>query len=275
MSGFRHTEQGIAVFQGVAAGQTAVAQLPIGRAYHSLTLSYGTLTDLEGIQVFADNQIIFDMTAAELNAINQYDGRTAAGASSGLLVIDFERFNLKTRGLEELSALFTGDKRVNPKLISALRVEVGIASGASTPTLSMNGEVSRFDPASQNTQVKIMDKITLSLSAAGEHTFTSFRKNTERSRAINRIVLKTSNTTAVEMRSNNQQIFKRTKAENERVQNDGVRTPQSGYVVIDFTEKGHGDNWLRLSNEELRLLVTVSGSENITAWVEYLADQAA
>jgi hypothetical protein len=272
MPGFKHTEQNIAVFQGVTAGVTAVANLPIGRAYHQLQLAAATLTDLELIRVFADNEIIYEADSAEIDSINQYDGKTAAGATTSLLQIDFGRHNLKSRALEELTSLKTGDKSVNPRLISALRVEVGIASGASSPTLTINGVVSNFDPMTANTSLKIMTPITLALTGATEHTFASFRKNASRSRALNRIIIKETYVTDLELRTQNRQIFERNTAENERYQNDGVRSPQAGYHVIDFTEDGHGDAFLRLSEDELRLLVTISADDTLTIWPEYIAD---
>jgi hypothetical protein len=66
-------------------------------------------------------------------------------------------------------------------------------------------------------------------------------------------------------------IFERTKVLNEKVQTDGVRTPQSGYIVIDKTERGYGGDPIDLvAVSDFRYKFTMTGAATLTILSEYL-----
>ena len=122
-------------FEGVAANQTATLRLPIGFTFHQLYISYGgtfTLAQMTEIRVVANGQTIMRLdSGAVLDDYNTYEGRAAA---SGILCIDFDRYNLRTRAGEEFTALGTGFPQ-DPTPLTTLSVEIDIG-GATNPTLS-------------------------------------------------------------------------------------------------------------------------------------------
>ncbi len=96
-------------FSGVGAGQTATCRLPIGLSYHNLLLTYSgaTLAQLNEGRLVANGEVIQRLVElTKLDTFNQFEGRAAA---SGVIVLDFDRYNLNTRPARELTKIGTGD----------------------------------------------------------------------------------------------------------------------------------------------------------------------
>jgi len=71
-------------FEGVAAGQTATARLPIGRTYEQLLIPYSgaTLTQLNELRIIANGEVIHRVTElTKLDSMNQFEGRAAANGT--------------------------------------------------------------------------------------------------------------------------------------------------------------------------------------------------
>ena len=64
--------------------------------------------------------------------------------------------------------------------------------------------------------------------------------------------------------------FERNPAENNLVQADGVRVPQTNWYVIDPTERGFGGESIVSAVNDFRLKLTASAATNYTIYVDYL-----
>ena len=244
-------------FQGVAAGQTATANLPIGLTYHELLLNYSgvTLAQMNEIRVVANGKVIQRYASGtQLDTMNQFEGRAAA---AGVLTIPVgDRYGLKSRDGIEFSGLGTGVVD-DPNPITTLSVEVDIDAAAVGTTLSMIAIQS--DP-SVSGMIKFVDQYSYAPSAAGDFDISDLPK----SRIFNQLFLQSANVTDVEIRRNGYTVFERSASENNTVQTDGVRVPQAGNFVVDFTEKGYGSEGLATKGvQDLRIVLTMSAAATV------------
>lgn len=233
--------------EGVGAGQTATFKLPIGKMYHELQLSYTgvTLAEMTEIRVMVNGKVIHRYSATERNTINMFDGRLTAG---GILVIPFERYNLKTLVAERETALNTGSMNAQGVGITQLTVEIDLDAGIITsPVLSMNATQSTRKEGGAGTVLHCV-KHSYSVAGAGNFEISDLPRGQQTSIALNRIffIPSANDITEMKIERNQYNIFQRTKALNERIQRNGVRTPQVGVVAIDKSENGEGGNWIDL-----------------------------
>lgn len=271
---------------GVAPGQTATWDLPIGRRYHALNIAYsGTtmgLPQMTELRIVANGEVIHRYSAADRDTMNQFDRMAAA---AGILIIKFDRDGLYAQGGEEATAIQTGSP--DPKtgvLISSFKLEIDIAGSAVAPAIAvtaiqsdnvglLNG-VDRRGPG----LIRRIRKFSRTLGSAGVNEISDLPKGTEGANYLwlNRTFFVTANTLDVEIRRSNFTIFQRTAAVNSRIQANGVRTAQAGWFCYDPTEEGYDwepvsffqDNGLPY--QDFRYLLNLSGAETVTAYVEYL-----
>jgi hypothetical protein len=260
--------------EGVGAGQTATFRLPVGRRYHSLQIEYSgtdfTLAHMTEIRVLANGKVIQRFSGTERDALNQFDGLAAA---AGILVIPFDRVGLKLQQAEEETALNTGSR--NPDtgyIINSVAVEIDIASAADAPVLSMTASQSDQLPGGPVTVLHIL-RPTKNPTGAGVFEISDLPRGTRTSIALNRITFipSANDISKLVVERDSRTIFERSKALNERVQANGVRTPQSGYHVIDTTEGGYGGQPIGLLGAaDYRYKLTMTGAADITILAEYL-----
>lgn len=272
--------------EGLAAGQTATFKLPIGRRYHEMQLDYVAtgagaafaVSDISEIRIFANGKVIHRYSGADRDKMNQFDGRSAAtiSATAGRLVIPFDRFNLKTLAGQEESALNTGiDSPPMPgaSYITSLYMEVDVAATA-VGSLSMNMNATQSDRLAGGAGTIIhIQKHTRDPAGAGEFEISDLPRGTQTSQALNRIFFKPSanDISDVVIERNLYKIFERSKALNEYVQKDGVRTPQSGFIVIDKTERGIGGDPIALVGAtDFRYRLTMTGAASLVIYSEYI-----
>lgn len=257
--------------EGIAAGQTATFKLPIGRRFHELQLAFSgvTLAQMTEMRLFANGKVIHRYSAVDRDAINQFDGRAAAGS---ILVIPFDRYNLKTLAGEEETALNTGSVDANGVGITSLYLEIDIDAGAAAPVLSINATQSDALAGGAGTVLHIQ-RHTRDAAGAGEFDVSDLPRGNATSIALNRLIVKPSanDVSKVQIDRNQYVIFERTKALNEKVQTDGVRTPQAGYIVVDKTERGYGGDPIDLVGvSDFRYKFTMTGAATLTILSEYL-----
>lgn len=258
-------------FEGVAAGNTATVRCPIGLTYHQIYLQYSSLTlaEMEEIRVVLNGQVIarWDSGTA-LDAYNQYKGRAAA---AGVLTIDFDRFNMRTRAAEEFTSIGTGVAN-DPTPVNTLAVEVDIASGATTPALSAVARQSVPRPLSLILKTR---QFSYSIGGAGELEISDLPKGD----IINSIFFNYSagDLSRLKVERDNFRVFDRSRALNEVIQTDGVRVPQANYYVYDPTEDGNGaeglatrDDQGRLINDIRFILTQITAAANYQVGVEYI-----
>lgn len=271
---------------GVAAGSTATFDMPIGRRYHKLFLQYGgtsfTLAHMTEIRVIANGEVIHRYSGSDRDTMNQFD-RLAAAA--GVLVISFDREGLYQQPGEEATAIQTGSQDPNTKvMISSFKLEVDISAAANAPTLTVVAMQSdNLAAAPGPGLIRRIMKYTRAFTVGGINEVSDFPKGTEGNKFIwlNRAFFATANTLDVEIDRSNFAIFQRTAALNNRVQANGLRTPQANWFVFDPTEEGY--DWepvsffqapnaagVALPYQDFRYKLNLSAGENVTAYVEYL-----
>jgi hypothetical protein len=251
-------------FGGVAASSTATLNAPIGYNYHSLILSRGgtfTHDHMEGIRVLCDGVPVWDITGAHLDDHQLHDGIAVGGAD--LSIINFERAGLSLPRSREATS-------INSRLMRTLQIEVDIASGASSPTLSAKGVVSTGQLADN----RIIKKRKYTRSAAGAGTL-EISDLAFGSDLINRVFFHSptgsGKISAVTMKRDNAIVFERTLAENQLLQSNGVKTNVANTFVVDPTELGAGDQaYVTAGVSDLKFELTMSAAETVTVYVEYL-----
>lgn len=263
---------------GVAASQTATFNLPIGRRYHDLRLALTNITvaQVGQVRIKANGENIRTYSGPELDSINQYDGRAAAGA---ILTVPFDRFGLYSQKGEEATGIQTGS--ADPKTgvaITQFTLEVDLTAGPVNPAIEVTATQSDNDPKNPGPGVilRVM-RYTRIFGAAGIAELSDLPKGTEgpKFQGINRVFFKSA-ATNLEIERDNRKIFQRSKTLNDRIQVDGVRVPQAGYFVYDPTEEGYDYEFLTLFDDQLRpfqdlrYLLTLPAGETMVALVEYV-----
>jgi len=266
-------------FEGVAPGQTATLRLPAGHTYHGLLIAFsGTAIDtddLDAVRVYANGKLIQTFDGEKLDAINQYDG-LADATTNKILRVPFERVGLVTRINREATAIaFPG--RNNPQPINNMTVEVDIAATAdASVALTAKAMVSPARDFKGNVPT-IMEVRKFGYDPGGSGEFEI--SDLPRVGAISRIVFDSPSATinSILVELDGFEYFNRTKAENEAVQADGVRTPQAGLYVFDTTEQGYGDDAIVLKRpdgmdavNDFRITLDMAGAGHVDAIVYYL-----
>lgn len=264
--------------EGVAAGQTATFRLPIGLTFLQLLLTYSgvTLAQMTELRVVANGKVIQRYSGAdELDSINQFEGRAAA---AGIIVLDFARYNIRTRGNEEVTAIGTGLQRGNqlpdpakgilgqdPNPLTTLAVEIDISAAAAAPVLSMKAVQ---DIPSRLDLFKKVRRFIYTAGASGDFEIADLPKGD----IINKIMFgnHAANVyTKVTLVRDNFIMFERSTAENELMQSDGVRTPQADYVVMDPTENGHGSEGVATAGvNDLRFRLNLTNAGQVPVLLE-------
>lgn len=248
-------------FNGVAAGSKATLDFPIGKNYHGVLLTRGGTTfthdHLGNIKVLADGVPIHEISAAHIDDVQQFDGLQAGGAN--LSYIDFERAGLLTQAWVEATALPS-------YLYRTLQMEVNISSSASAPTLTAKALRSgvRLPP-------EIIKRRSFTRNPSGAGTFEVSDLPT--GDPINRILIHAAsdNINDVTLKRDNAIVFERTAAENDYMQTNGVKTPQSNWYMIDPTERGHGNQAIVTANvSDFRLEFDMAGADTLTIYVDYI-----
>lgn len=259
-------------FQGVAAGQIATLTAPVGLTYHGLLITYSgvTLAQMTEIRVKANGRQIFSQSAVDLDIANQFNGLAEA---NGILYLSFDRDKLLTRQGQELTAIGTGapfnndpnSPAFNPTPLSTFQIEIDIDGAAASPALSAKAIQSAPRPLGAILKRR---RFNYNQTGAGEFEISDLPKGD----LIDKIWIKQSaaNLTKVVLERDNFLSFERVPAENNLVQIDGVRVPQTNWFVIDPTEKGYGAESIVSAINDFRLKFTASAATNYTIYVDYL-----
>lgn len=260
-------------FAGVAAGQTAVANLPVGRRYHSLKLAYSgiTLVQMNEIRVLANGEVIHRYSGTERDVMNKFDGMDAA---AGILVIPFDRYRLKTRAGIELTSLNTGSADERGRQISTLSVEVDIDAAAAAPALSLTAKQSERLGGGPGVVLRVKKReISLIDGLEMDNLAGGINGANPQAQMLNKLFLASANVISARITRDNFEVFNRSKAENDLEQNNGERVPQTGYFVIDPTEEGDGGEPFQLQGyQDFRIQLGASGPATITTISEFLGE---
>lgn len=257
--------------EGVSAGSTALFKLPISRRYHALMLSYTgvTLAQMTEIRLFANGKVIHRYSATFRDLLNRFDGRAAA---NGVLVIPFDRYNLKNRGGEEETALNPDSFDDNGRGIRSLTLEIDIDGAAANPAFELNATQSEKLPGGAGTVLHVMH-YPRSAAGAGELQISDLPFGGVTTQALNRAIFVPSAGTIdkVSVERDTYLIWERKKALNEMMQADGVRVPQSELFVLDKSEMGYAGDPIALAGfHDFRYKLECSAAMQIDCHMEYL-----
>lgn len=228
-------------FTGVVPGATARCEIPIGMTEHVWLLVYtvATLAQLTGIRVIIDERVVQSyVTGTDLDLDDQFLGMPAA---AGSVAIMFDRYGLKNRPAVEFTAMGTGvvsaDAQGNRQTPNNMRIEVDIDAAVVPPmTLELRLKETEAQPAGL---VLRRAQTALAAGIVGANYLQSLGLNSW----LNRVIFKggAGIVTRVQLKLDQTIVWDRTAAENAKAQADGVRVPQAGWFVADFSEDGNGD----------------------------------
>lgn len=275
-------EQRMPPFEGVAAGNTALIKLPIGRRFHHLYLEYSgvTLAQMTEIRILANGKVFQRFSATQRDKMNQFVGMAAA---AGILHIPFERMGLKNRDQQELTAVNTNVSDAQGRAITSLQVEIDIAGTATAPALSLQATQSSPVRGGPGVMLNIM-KASRSIAGAGELEVSDYLYGTPVTMALNRayFIPSANAINKVEVERELRSIWSRKTALNEFVQtnSDAGRKPVAGWWVLDTTEKGYGANQIGLAQlgengqlvskvQDFRIKFDCSGAMTVDGILEY------
>lgn len=242
--------------QGVAAGGTFTCEVPTGFSYHDFFLQLGGTTfdesHLSDLKLWINGKVVQHIrTGTELDNVNQFD-RLAAHSTERILRWPLERTGLDLREARERTVIGTGiseakrrtlqnpqDPNYDPVRVANMHITGTIAAGASAPTLSIQARRSAPRPTGVVGKIR---NFTRNPSGAGIYEISDLPQNEPISRVIFKDSAGAGDITRVELYINNIKVFDRTPDMNDKVQTDGVRTPQAGYFVYDPAEDGAGSN---------------------------------
>lgn len=125
-------------FGQVAAGATAIAEMPVGLTYHALFIRYKRngadatkaqiAAEIEEIRLVVDADEKYKLSGAQLLMLNDYYDY---GFEDGVIKILFSRPNMRQQEGEDALAWGTADVQV-------FNVEIDIASGVTNPSLQIH-----------------------------------------------------------------------------------------------------------------------------------------
>ncbi len=255
--------------EGVAAGQQALAKMPIGNAFHNVYLIYTgvTLAQMTEIRIKLNSKIVHRYKATDRDAMNQFAGYAAA---NGVLTIPFDRQNLKARTAEEQTLVNTGVRGEDGKAITSFEIEIDIDGAATAPKIEIQAEVSDARPGGIGS-ILHCTPYSRACSGAGEFQVSDLPKDGVTRIYLNRIFMKTAQMNKLKIERNQYVVFERSKTLNEVIQKDGVRTPQDGFFVYDATEIGYGGAMLTLAgSSDFRLTADMAAAETVIFYPEYV-----
>lgn len=257
----------------IVEGNTLTLRCPIGLTYHQIFHTYA-FTD-GGVPVLLANAVgeirlnlngkpTWNIQASELDTLNQFLGRAAA---SGILTMDLDRYNLRTRTGEEFTSLGTGFSG-DPTPLTTLTVEMDLKAGSGVDGGSIASHFRLSDSRPLGLFLKkrrFIDAIT------GAMDFE--KRDYPKGDLINAAYFfeSANDLDRVKLTRDEFVMFDRTKELNAKIQTDGVRVPQANLFVYDTCEDGNGSDQLvtRGVNDMLWTL-TADGAMTLTTIMEYI-----
>lgn len=260
-------------WDGNLVGPNTITQrLPIGLTFHQIWIEYVlnssapavlALADaVDFIRVVANGKPIWEVKASELDTMNQYHSRTAAG---GILCIDFDRYNLRTRAAEEFTSLGSGAEG-DPTPLTTLSIEMDLKAAVASGSIESRMVVSEARPLGL---FKKLRRFVNAFAGAGDFQISDFPKRD----LINAVYFfeSANDIDSLKLERDNFVMFDRTKELNARIQGDGVRTPQANLYVLDTTEDGNGSDQIATLNvNDLRFFLELDGAMTVTSILEYI-----
>lgn len=254
-------------FNAVAAGGTAINNLPIGLSYHRLIIRYKRgatpadatsaqfTADINEIRLVLDGTVIWRLTGGELVALNAYYGKAHR---DGVFPMFFSRPWTRTAEGEDSLMLGTAD-------VQTLTLEIDINSAAVNPTLDLYAV--QGDPAPLGTFVTVRPH-SKNASATGEIEIQDVpNRGPYAGFALH---FTTANISQVVMEANQRIVFEADTAIAQRLSDDAVppRVWQTGYWHVDFLHTNRHLDGLPLDLQAISLRPTMTATGTFKVLVE-------
>ncbi|MFC6631665.1 major capsid protein P2 [Microbulbifer taiwanensis] len=262
----------LAPAEGVAPGQTATIKLPKPRLYHAFLLATNIPTsEINEIRIMANAKAMQSFSGEALDVMNEFDGLQAGDGS--FIRICADQTGLKQRMHEELTAINVGSTNQNTgQVIDSLSLEIDIKGTATTPAITNAYAIQSPVRAGGPGAIRSIRRL-YAQGLTGRWDFDKLPKGTRSHQWISRVFIKAANITDLEIERDGRTVWERSTALNDFVLADSERVPQAGWVVVDFSEDGYGENKLDVRTaQDLRLKITSSGAETVEIVAEYLGE---
>ncbi|NIC03977.1 major capsid protein P2 [Billgrantia bachuensis] len=251
----------------VTPGGTATLNMPIGRTYERLILSYTNLTraQMKDIRISVDGKPVMEFADAEqVAALNKYYGRHDA---AGQLTLWFVRPELNQLEQQRVTGLGTGARDGSGK-VSTLQLEVEIDGAAVGPTIQAHAIQSDPAPLGMINKIK---RFTYSSATAGQFEIDNIPKG-PRLCAIH-FIKDADDVSRVEVEQNSRKVVEGGKTLLQYLQRESGRVPQAKYLAVDFTQEG--DIYQSIVTDpkliqDQRFRLTLDTAGQVTVLVEYL-----
>lgn len=256
-------------FQAVAAGQTAIANLPIGLTYEELLIRYkssGTdanaataKADLSEIRLMVDGDAKWTVSATELLALNGWYGR---GYTDGVVQMHLSNPEARTVNGEDAAAYGTAD-------VQTMALEIDIAAGATAPSLELYAKLAPQSPLGQHLTVR---RFAYNASATGIREIADLPRGPF---ALLAMHAASGNVADVEVEANQRLIYDADVAIAEALAAERGKAFQSGYFHIDFVPKSRLSDALPLMLQDFRVRFNLTGTGAFNILAERIEGRAA
>jgi hypothetical protein len=255
----------------VSGGNTVTLRLPIGLTFHQVFTEYSfsdgsnplaLAAAVAEIRVLLNGKPVWNIQASELDTLNQFQSRAQA---SGILTLDFDRYNLRARPAEEFTSIGTGHPQ-DPTPVTTFVIEMDLKAAVASGSITSRMRQSDARPLGL---FKKLRRYVHAFGGAGTFEIADLPKGDLINAMYN--FASANSITAVRLERDDFVMFDRSAALNARVQSDGVRTPQAGLYAYDTSEDGNGTDQLSTRGvNDLRWFMTIDGAMTITSLVEYI-----
>jgi hypothetical protein len=256
---------------GVAAGNTTTYDMPIGYKYLNFDLVIGGTVDRAKLMIRhrVNGEVIQEYSAADRDAMNQHD---EIPAENGVLFIPLNTENMKTRDGEEMTGINTGSRDQNGRYISKYTVEIDVPADATNPSLDLFADTDDAAPGGPGLIPRLL-KFPYDLNA-GERQIRDLPKGGVKFARVRRLFVKAASAdiSLLKVELDQKKHFERTDAVNRAAQARGRRNPQTGWYVIDRTERGYaGDPFPLTGVSDFALIMEVGTTQaNCPIYVDYV-----
>jgi len=264
-------------FENVGAGLTAIMpRIPQGEVFHAIVLKLGgttfTKSQIDQIKLRLGGKVIWDITGANLDAINSYLGMTA---NASYLVVPFSEFNARTALGESIGAIDTANLQY-----SGFSAEIKINAAALAPTLEAWAITTPQKNVAQAEHLPLFRALvpsTHNKSAAGEYNL-PFPLGSSAGALIKRVHLFHANLTQFNVKMNGVDLLDNGElGVVQYFQNLLTRTTQAGLFVFDPIVRDNQSAAIPTlkdasgAENNFQFLATLSAGDTITAYSELYA----
>lgn len=250
----------------VTAGGTATLNMPLGRTYEKLTLTYSGVTraQLKDIRLMIDGKPVLEYeTAEQLASLNKYYGRHD---EAGFVTIWFIRPELNALAQQRVTGLGTGKDGVG--VVQTLQLEVDIDSEAENPVIEARAVQSDPKPLGVMNKLK---RFVYSSATAGQFEIDNIPKG-PRLAAVH-FIKEAGDVSRIEVEQNSRKIVEGSKGLLQYMQKESGRKPQPKITAVDWLQEGDLGQAIDtrpgvIQDQRFRLTLDTPGA--VTVLVEYI-----